>query len=76
MVLTEKERLVAIIANGIVSFGIYSSRKELAENTNMYDFILQILPKDLKKMTSANLIDEVFEVITSHNRIHNAGVKY
>ena len=65
MTLTEKEKLVAIISNGIAVFSLLQERDSLPENTSMYDFVLKVIPEDLKSELSAELIDEVFQYVTS-----------
>ena len=65
MVLTNKEKIVAVIANGIAVFSLLQEREELPENTTMYDFVLKVIPEDLKSELSVELIDEVFQYVTS-----------
>jgi len=65
MVLTNKEKIVAIIANGIAVFSLLQEREELSKNTSMYDFVLKVIPEDIKSELSAELIDEVFQYVTS-----------
>jgi hypothetical protein len=38
MTLTNKEKLVAVISNGIAVFSLLQERDELPKNTTMYDF--------------------------------------
>ncbi|RMW40176.1 MAG: hypothetical protein EA446_00285 [Nitrosopumilus sp.] len=65
MVLTNKEKLVAVIANGVSVFSLLQEREELPKNTTMYDFVLKVIPEDLKPELSVELIDEVFQYVTS-----------
>ena len=65
MTLTDKEKLVAIISNGIAVYSLYQDRGEVPKNTTMYDFILKIIPKNLKSNISAEIIDEVFEFVSN-----------
>ena len=65
MTLTDKEKMVAIISNGIAVFSLLQERGELPENTTMYDFVLKVVPKDIKSELSIELIDEVFQYVTS-----------
>ena len=65
MVLSNKEKLVAVIANGISVFSLLQERDELPKNTTMYDFVLKVVPEDLKSELNAELIDEVFQYVTS-----------
>ncbi|MCA9812944.1 MAG: hypothetical protein KC483_08810 [Nitrosarchaeum sp.] len=64
MDLTNKEKLIAIISNGIAIFSLYQKRGELPENVTLYDFILKTVPEDLKSELSAELIDEVFDFVS------------
>lgn len=65
MTLANKEKMIAIISNGITVFSLLQERKELPENTTMYDFVLKVVPKDIKSELSIELIDEVFRYVTS-----------
>ena len=65
MTLTNKEKLVAIIANGIAVFSLLQERNSLPKNTTMYDFVLKVVPEDIKSELSVELIDEVFQYVSS-----------
>ncbi len=65
MTLNNKEKMIAIISNGIAVFSLLQERDELAENTTMYDFVLKVVPEDIKSELSIELIDEVFQYVTS-----------
>lgn len=65
MTLTNKEKLVAVISNGIAVFSLLQERDELPKNTTMYDFVLKVIPQDLKSELSIDLVDEVFQYVTS-----------
>ena len=65
MTLTDKEKMVAIISNGIAVFSLLQERDELPKNTTMYDFVLKVVPEDIKSELSIELIDEVFQYITA-----------
>ena len=60
--------MVAIISNGIAVFSLLQERDELPKNTTMYDFILKVIPEDIKSELSIELIDEVFQYVsTAHS---------
>ena len=63
--LTDKEKIIAIISNGIAVFSLLQERDNLPENTTMYDFVLKVIPEDIKSELSIELIDEVFQYVTS-----------
>ena len=65
MTLSDKEKIVAIIANGIAVFSLLQEREEIPENTTMYDFVLKVVPDDVKSELSVELIDEIFQYVTS-----------
>ncbi|MFQ5475475.1 MAG: hypothetical protein ACE5DT_00405 [Nitrosopumilus sp.] len=65
MALTDKEKMVAIISNGIAVFSLLQEREELPKNTTMYDFVLKVVPEDIKSELSVELIDEIFQYVTS-----------
>ncbi len=65
MVLSDKEKIIAIISNGIAVFSLLQEREELPKNTTMYDFVLKVIPENLKGELSVELIDEVFQYVTT-----------
>ncbi|MCJ8306605.1 MAG: hypothetical protein HRU07_06095 [Nitrosopumilus sp.] len=65
MTLTSKEKLVVIIANGIAVFSLLQERDSIPKNTTMYDFVLKVVPEDIKSELSVELIDEVFQYVSS-----------
>ena len=65
MTLSDKEKMVAIISNGIAVFSLLQERDELPKNTTMYDFVLKVIPENIKSELSVELIDEVFQYVTS-----------
>ena len=65
MPLNKKEKMIAIISNGIAVFSLLQERDELPKNTTMYDFVLKVIPEDIKSELSVELIDEVFLYVTS-----------
>ena len=65
MTLNNKEKIISIISNGIAVFSLLQERDELPKNTTMYDFVLKVIPADIKSELSVELIDEVFQYVTS-----------
>ncbi len=68
MTLTDKEKMIAIISNGVAVFSLLQERDELPKNTTMYDFVLKVIPEDVKSELSIELIDEIFQYVsTAHS---------
>ena len=65
MTLTKKEKIIALISNGIAVYSLYQERESLPKNTTMYDFVLKVIPEDIKSELSVELIDEVFQYVSS-----------
>ena len=65
MALNNREKMISIISNGIAVFSLLQERDELPKNTTMYDFVLKVIPADIKSELSVELIDEVFQYVTS-----------
>ncbi len=65
MTLSNKEKMVAVISNGIAVFSLLQERDSLPENTTMYDFVLKVVPEDIKSELSIELIDEIFQYVSS-----------
>ena len=71
MSLNNKEKMIAIISNGIAVFSLLQEREELPKNTTMYDFVLKVIPADIKSELNVELIDEVFRYVTSAHSSSN-----
>ena len=65
MSLTDKEKVIAVISNGIAVFSLLQERDELPKDTTMYDFVLKVVPEDIKHELNIELIDEVFGYVSS-----------
>ncbi len=65
MTLTDKEKMVAVISNEIAVFSLLQERDEIPKNTTMYDFVLKVIPEDIKSELSIELIDEIFQYVSS-----------
>ncbi len=65
MTLTNKEKMVAVISNGIAVFSLLQERGDLPKNTTMYDFVLKVVPEDIKSELSVELMDEIFQYVSS-----------
>ena len=52
MTLSNKEKIIAIISNGIAVFSLLQERDELPKNTTMYDFVLKVIPENIKSELS------------------------
>ncbi|NND85790.1 MAG: hypothetical protein HKM23_00355 [Nitrosopumilus sp.] len=65
MALSDKEKMIAIISNGIAVFSLLQEREELPKNTTMYDFVLKVVPDNIKSELNIELIDEVFQYVSS-----------
>lgn len=64
MTLTNKEKTIALISNGIAVYSLYQERGNIPKNTSMYDFVLKVIPKDIQSELSVELIDEVFQYVS------------
>ncbi len=68
MTLTNKEKMIAVISNGIAVFSLLQERGDLSKNITMYDFVLKVVPEDIKSELSIELIDEIFQYVsTAHS---------
>ena len=65
--LSEKERVIVLISNAIAVYSLYQSKGELPENTSMIDFVMRTIPDELRKEVSIELIDEIFEWVSTSN---------
>lgn len=63
--LSDKEKSIVLIANAIAVFSVFQERGDLPKNVSMVDFILKTIPDSMKDYVSIELIDEVFEFVSS-----------
>jgi len=62
---TKKEKAIALIANAIAVYSLYSENNTLPENTNLIDFVLKAIPDDIKPEINIELVDSVFEYVSN-----------
>lgn len=65
MTLSNKEKAIIAISNAISVYSLYQERGELPENQTMIDFILKSTPPEIRKDVTIDLIDEVFDYVSS-----------
>jgi hypothetical protein len=61
----KQRKIIALISNGIAVYSLYQERESLPKNTSMYDFVLKVIPENIKSELSVELIDEVFQYVSS-----------
>ena len=64
MVLSKKEKAICLISNAIAAYSLYTEKGSLPDNISLIDFIVKVIPNELKSEISIELIDEVFEYIS------------
>ena len=64
LTLTNREKVICLVSNAIATYSIYNKKGELPPKQSMIDFILKIMPKDIKSEISMEMIDEVFEYVS------------
>jgi len=65
MVLSQKEKAVALVSNGISVYSLYQEKNMLPDNVSLIDFILKAVPENMKQEITVELIDEVFVYVSS-----------
>lgn len=79
--LTEREKIVTLVANGIAVYSILNERGEIpaggggddsgkngGDSVTIYSFVLDAVPPPYRSEITAEIIDEVFAAVTSaHN---------
>ena len=64
MALSNKEKAIILIANAIAVYSIAEKKGTLPKNQSLFDFILKVIPEEIKPEISAKLIDEVFVYVS------------
>ena len=64
MSLTNKEKIITLVANAIAVYSIATENGTLPKNLSLIDFIMKAIPPELKSDISMNLIDDIFEYVS------------
>lgn len=64
MPLTRREKAVAIVANGIAAYSLYSANGSLPAGTSLVDFVMRAVPDGVRGDVTADLIDDVFAYVS------------
>ena len=64
MSLTNRERMIILMTNGIISYSKNMEEGKIPQNQSMVDFVLKSVPDDLKSEMSMELFDDVFSQIS------------
>jgi hypothetical protein len=65
MVLSDREKAVALITNAIALYSIYDKDGEISKKQSLVDFILKSVPNEIKSHVSMELIDDIFGFVSS-----------
>ena len=67
MSLTNKEKILVLISQAILSYSVRTQEGNIAEHQSLIDFILKSMPKEFSTELSIDLIDEVFSFISNNH---------
>ncbi len=65
MGLTTREKVISLVSNAIAVYSVKQEEGSLPENVTLFEFILKVMPDELKPELSMEVIDEVFEYVSS-----------
>ena len=65
MGLTTREKVIALVSNAVAVYSVKQEEGSLPENVTLFEFILKAMPDELKPELSMEVIDEVFEFVSS-----------
>ena len=65
MALNTREKVIALVANAVAVYSVKQEEGNLPENVTLFEFILKAMPEELKPELSMEVIDEVFEYVSS-----------
>ena len=65
MGLTTREKVISLVSNAIAVYSVKQEEGSLPENVTLFEFILKTMPQELKPELSMEIIDEVFEYVSS-----------
>ena len=65
MALNTREKVIALVSNAVAVYSVKQEEGNLPENVTLFEFILKTMPEELKPELSMEVIDEVFEYVSS-----------
>jgi len=65
MGLTTREKVISLVSNAVAIYSVKQEEGSLPENVTLFEFILKAMPDELKPELSMEVIDEVFEYVSS-----------
>ncbi len=65
MGLTTREKVISLVSNAVAVYSVKQEEGSLPENVTLFEFILKAMPDELKSELSMEVIDEVFEYVSS-----------
>ena len=65
MALNTREKVIALVSNAVAVYSVKQEEGQLPENVTLFEFILKAMPEELKPELSMEVIDEVFEYVSS-----------
>jgi len=65
MALNTREKVIALVSNAVAVYSVKQDEGSLPENITLFEFILKTMPEELKPKLSMEIIDEVFEYVSS-----------
>ncbi len=65
MALNTREKVIALVSNAVAVYSVKQEEGNLPENVTLFEFILKAMPEELKPELSMEVIDEVFEYVSS-----------
>jgi len=63
--MNEREKAIAFISGAIATYSLKKENGELEDTTSIYDFLGKSIPSELDSEAKIELIDEIFEYVTS-----------
>ena len=64
MVLTNREKTIALVSNAIAAYSIYAEQGNLPENPSIMDFVVKAIPEEVKSELTMDLVDEIYEYVS------------
>ena len=65
MPLTDREKAIISITNAIMTYSQKMENGAISPNQPIIDFVLKLIPNDLKSEISIELIDEIFSHVSN-----------
>ena len=65
MIMNQRDKAIAYISGAIATYSLKKEAGEIQDNMSMYDFLAKTIPDELNSEAKIELIDEIFQYVST-----------